>query len=68
MIAKTPTELLLHDALMQAAIDLDEAADDIEDWARYASPYFQNKHRLKENIEETKLRAFKIRAILTSIQ
>lgn len=55
---------LLEDTLRKSADALDEAADDIAGWGAYASDYFQEKHNLKKDVEDTKIKAFGIRAVL----
>ena len=40
---------------------MDEAADDVAGWGAYASEYFQEKHRLEEEVKKWQDRAAAIR-------
>lgn len=39
------------------AVWCEEAAEDVADWGGYASPYFQEKHHLQENVDKWTKRA-----------
>lgn len=57
-----------RDAIRDAADWMDEAADEIESWGSYASPYFQEKHDLAESVQRFRDRAAAIRALTAAIK
>ncbi len=49
--------------LCAVAEQLEEAAEDVADWGAYASPYFQEKHDLKADIDKYKTYAALVREV-----
>lgn len=53
----------LEQALGTAAVDLDEAAEEIEAWGAYASDYFQTKHDLDGCVKDVRDAARRARSM-----
>lgn len=54
--------------IVAAAKLLAEAADSIEEWAAYASPYFQNKHDLQGDLVHYRAEAGKLVAVAAQLE